>query len=80
MQYNECKTCGAKDGRAGMLFNSEFVGSIEECKNCYDTRRTGVLTMHSNLNRTKEEFDKTANILERSCKCSSCCEECAMNI
>lgn len=26
MQYNECKACGAKDGRAGVLINGECLG------------------------------------------------------
>ena len=56
MQYNQCKTCGAKDGRAGLLIN-------DECKNCYDTRRTGEAVLHSNLLRYPEEVEKTFNIL-----------------
>lgn len=31
MQYNDCKTCGAKDGRAGVLIN-------DECLGCRDTQ------------------------------------------
>jgi hypothetical protein len=56
MQYNECKTCGAKDGRAGMLIN-------DECLNCHDTRKTGEATIHTNLSRLPEEIVKTLNIL-----------------
>lgn len=55
-QYNECTTCGAKDGRAGLLIN-------EECRNCHDTRKTGVATIHTNLCRLPDEIVKTLNIL-----------------
>jgi len=53
MQYNVCKTCGAKDGRAGMLVNGE-------CQNCYDTRKTGSFVIHSFLNRTAVELNRMA--------------------
>lgn len=56
MQYNICKTCGAKDGRAGNLFN-------EECENCYKTRMTGEFCIHTWLKRTDEEIQKTMSIL-----------------
>ena len=56
MQYNECKTCGAKDGRSGLLIN-------DECRNCHDTRKTGVATIHTNLCRLPGEIVKTLNIL-----------------
>ena len=56
MQYNVCKTCGAKDGRAGLLIN-------DECQNCYDTRNTGKITIHANLARTDEEIQKTFAII-----------------
>jgi hypothetical protein len=35
MQYNQCNTCGAGEGRAGALINGD-------CKNCYNTRQSGV--------------------------------------
>ena len=63
MQYNTCKTCGADGGRAGNLTTSQSIGSFEECDNCHDTRKTGTLVIHAGLNRTKEEFGKTADIL-----------------
>lgn len=56
MTYNECKTCGANNSRAGNLVN-------DECLNCYDTRRTGAACMHSNLQRTPEELKKTFAII-----------------
>jgi hypothetical protein len=56
MQYNVCKTCGAKDGRAGNLMNYESM-------NCYDTRTTQDVVIHANLIRTEEEYKKTFNIL-----------------
>lgn len=57
MGYNICKTCGAADGRAGMLVN-------DECLNCYDTRDTGTVSIHLNLERTEEELKKTMAIIE----------------
>lgn len=59
MQYNVCKTCGANNGRAGMLRN-------DECANCYDTRTSGSITIHSSLVRTAEEHKKTFAILSAS--------------
>jgi hypothetical protein len=56
MQHNVCKTCGANNGRAGMLIN-------DECLNCYDTRTTGEITIHSSLTRTPEEIENTMGIL-----------------
>lgn len=57
MEFNTCKTCGAKDGRAGLLIN-------DECSNCYDTRKTGAIVLHANLIRTKEEIEKTLAIMD----------------
>ena len=62
MEYNVCSTCGAKDGRAGNLINVND-GNGPECFNCHDTRKTGVGTLHANLNRTPEEVAKTFAIL-----------------
>lgn len=59
MTHNTCKTCGANNGRAGMLIN-------EECLNCHDTRRTGTITIHANLERTEDERGKTMNIIKNS--------------
>jgi hypothetical protein len=58
MEYNVCKTCGAKNGRAGLLINNE-------CMNCHDTRKTGNITIHSDLPRTDEEMVKIFAILEK---------------
>ncbi len=56
MQFNVCATCEAKDGRAGLLINGD-------CLNCYDTRNTGIATIHNHLSRLPEEIVKTLNIL-----------------
>lgn len=56
MEFNICKTCGAKDGSAGLLLN-------DECLNCYDTRKTGNSCIHSHLVRTEGELGKTFGIL-----------------
>ncbi len=56
MIYNECKTCHAKDGRAGLLLNGE-------CENCYHTRTSGSITIHTHLIRTPEELNLTMSIL-----------------
>jgi len=57
MEYNICKTCGAGDGRAGNLIN-------DECLNCHDTRKTGDVVVHANLNRTEDELKATMAILK----------------
>ena len=56
MEYNECKTCGAGDGRAGLLIN-------DECLNCHDTRKTGAVTVNANLSRTEQEIAITFGII-----------------
>jgi hypothetical protein len=63
MQYNECKYCGAKDGRAGFLVCSPAKNIENACKNCYDTLSSGVVTINTNLNRTSDEINKTINLL-----------------
>jgi hypothetical protein len=63
MEYNTCGTCGAKDGRAGLLIGTDINNYIYECENCYDTRKSGEITIHTNLIRTDEEIQKTMNIL-----------------
>lgn len=63
MEYNTCRTCGAKDGRAGLLIVTELSNHIPECLNCHDTRESGAVTIHTNLIRTDEEIEKTMNIL-----------------
>lgn len=56
---NVCKTCGAGDGRAGVLINGE-------CLNCRDTRKTGEVVVHVNLSRTEAELAKTFAILNET--------------
>jgi hypothetical protein len=56
MEYNECKTCGAGDGRAGLLIN-------DECLNCHNTRKTGAVTVNANLSRTEQEIAITFGII-----------------
>ena len=63
MEYNTCGTCGAKDGRAGLLIGSSLNDDVPECGNCYDTRESGSITIHTNLVRTDEEIQKTMDIL-----------------
>ncbi len=58
MEYNVCGTCGASDGRAGLLINGE-------CMNCHDTRKSGDISIHTNLPRTEEEILRTFKILEK---------------
>ncbi len=57
MQYNICKTCDAKDGRAGRLIN-------DECLKCYETRKSGDKIIHGFLSRTDDEIKKTFAILD----------------
>lgn len=65
MQYNECPTCGAKDGRCGNKIHAPNVNAEAECFNCYDTRKTGTITIHAHLSRTDEELQKTFSILDK---------------
>ncbi len=62
MQYNVCKTCGACDGRAGMLIDLQE-GNGMECMNCCDTRRTGDMVLHAHLKRTQAEVERTFSIV-----------------
>jgi hypothetical protein len=62
MQWNVCETCGAKDGRAGLL--RKIKDGPAECLNCSDTRQQGAVVIHSNLKRTDEEIQKTMDILK----------------
>lgn len=59
MQYNVCKTCGACDGRCGLMINGE-------CLNCHHTRESGEFVLHADLDRTPEELKKTGQILKGS--------------
>ena len=59
MIYNVCKTCGACDGRCGIMIN-------DECLNCNDTRKSGNFVLHVDLNRTPEEVKKTGRILQEA--------------
>ena len=65
MQYNECKICGANNGRAGLLVGNATLGLVDACLNCDDTRKTGQIVIHSNLIRTDEEIKKTFAILNK---------------
>jgi hypothetical protein len=65
MQYNECDYCGAKDGRAGLLISSPQLNIIKACQNCYDTLKNGEITIHTRLNRTQEELEKTMKLLTK---------------
>lgn len=56
MEYNTCKTCGANNGRAGLLIN-------DECVNCNETRKQKKLVLHSHLTRTDKEVSKMADML-----------------
>ena len=64
MEYNVCKTCGAKDGRAGMLWGKIIDGvEVAECENCHMTRKSGNCHVNGDLQRTPAELKKTFNIL-----------------
>jgi len=65
MSYNVCKNCGANNGRAGMLFTIKSMNIDSFCLNCYDTKKTGNFVIHANLNRTDEEIEKTAKLLNK---------------
>lgn len=57
MTYNTCKTCLARDGRAGILIGGE-------CRNCRDTRKAGQPVVHAELIRTCGELRRTIQIVE----------------
>lgn len=61
MEFNRCETCGAGDGRAGVLVKTSE--SPRECLNCHDTRKTGNITIHTCLARTNEERKLTVDII-----------------
>jgi hypothetical protein len=63
IQYNECKYCGAKDGRAGNLYSIPTLGVEMACQNCWDTINEGNVVIHTHLVRTEEELKKTMTIL-----------------
>lgn len=63
MQHNECKYCGAKDGRAGFLISSPNLNIKDACENCYDTISNKEVTIYTRLNRTEEELERTINLL-----------------
>ena len=62
MQYNTCETCGANNGRAGLLISNNK--GLFECRNCHTTRKTGEVFIDTSLSRTEEELKKTMAILE----------------
>lgn len=57
MNYNECKTCLAGDGRCGVLLD-------DECDNCNKTRTSGDIWISANLLRSAEEIARTFAILD----------------
>ena len=61
MEYNVCETCGASNGRCGNTVSSN---DRTECMNCYDTRKTGQVVVHSNLKRTDAELARTFAIID----------------
>ncbi len=63
MEYNECSICGANNGRAGMLIGNKELGEDSACLNCHDTKKSGNITIHTELDRTPEELEHTFNIL-----------------
>jgi hypothetical protein len=65
MGYNKCDTCGAKDGRCGLLIKTAEP-KVSECLNCHDTRERGEIVIHSNLIRTEDELNRTFSILDES--------------
>lgn len=68
MQYNICTCCGARDGRAGMLFNSLHSGYEGLCMNCKDTFVNQEFTLHTNLYRTGAEIERMYSLLANNYK------------
>lgn len=68
MTYNTCLVCGANSGRAGLLIASPDKNWPAACMNCHDTRKTGQITIYSNLRRTDEEIAKTIALITPATK------------
>lgn len=60
--YNECETCGANDSRCGTTISPP--GGPTECLNCYHTRQSGQVVIHTELYRTNEQIQHTCAILD----------------
>ncbi|KKL14471.1 hypothetical protein LCGC14_2515310, partial [marine sediment metagenome] len=58
-----CETCGACDGRCGMLI--QLPNGPDECLNCRDTRKRQEVVIHGDLERTSEELARTMEILSQ---------------
>lgn len=56
MEYNTCETCGATEGKCGILIGKK--GLPEECLNCSDSRHENSMVIHSNLVRSEGEILK----------------------
>ena len=67
IEYNEYKTCGANNGRAGTLIDGD-------CQNCRDTRQTGAVSVHTNLIRTDAELAKTFAIIPTASVAAITCQ------
>ena len=65
MKYNECKVCGANNGRAGLPIGTHTNNLVDACLNCHDTRTKGEITIHSSLHRTEDELKKTFALLDK---------------
>lgn len=62
MEYNQCKICGANNGRAGILISrKDESGGL--CLNCWHTRKSGNVYIDSSLLRTGKELQLTMNQL-----------------
>lgn len=62
MQFNTCRTCGACDGRAGMLIQ-EGPDGVLNCLNCNDSFKQGAFVVHAHLRRTPEELKRQGEAL-----------------
>ena len=60
MQYNECDTCKANNGRCG---NCHIRNDLTECRNCYETRKRGEVYIDATLRRSDAELERTFAIL-----------------
>lgn len=62
MGFNICRTCGACDGRAGMLIQ-EGPDGVLNCLNCNDSFKQGAFVVHAHLHRTPEELKRQGEAL-----------------
>ena len=63
-----CKTCGADTLSPGNLMTCLPIGAIDDCINCFHTKKDGRVLITSENKRTDAQVNKTKAILETEVK------------